>query len=191
MRYFQVIWDNVENTEFFVFERAGPDLKDTCYKLYDGEPFGDEYPKAARVYMSSDFPGMKLPDFVSNMNGALMVSRKVKESIQAIQKAPTEYLPAVIYNHKKRVASQDYFFINPLGTVDCLHLKKSKIEWHKKDVVDVEEAVLDKRKLKDLPDLFRVREKPHLYVASWTLVKAWIDMDPRPTNCFVEELEQA
>src|SRR4051794_27067262 len=191
MIYCELRWDETESDDYCVADKYCPEMKETYYRLSKGEAYGADYPKGAFIDMSEKYKGMELTDFICNMHGDLLVSRKIKESIEALQKAPTEYLPVAIRNHKKRVASSDYFFVNPLGTVDCLNLKKSEIEWFKKkEVVRVEKAVLDPKKLKDLPVLFRVKEWPAKLVVDERLVRAWISMNPRPTNCVVEEMEQ-
>ncbi|WP_163997995.1 imm11 family protein [Pyxidicoccus caerfyrddinensis] len=160
------------------------------YKLGKGERVGKDYPKNARIYMTDDFSGIALPDLVSNTRNMLIVSKKVKESIERVNKGPTEYLPVAIYNHKRRLASADYFIINPLGTFDCLDLKKSRIEYHEGDVVGVDEFVLDPKKLKKAPDLFRAREDPVAYFVSERLIGEWLDMEPRPTNIHFVDLDK-
>ena len=81
-----------------------------------GEPAAEIYPPDARVTMSPKFGGMELPDFVSNTRSLLIVSRRVKEVFEKVNRGATEYLPLAIHNHKRRLASPDYFVINPLGT---------------------------------------------------------------------------
>lgn len=161
------------------------------WKLHDGVALGADYPKGARVYMSDDERGMALPDFVGNTCSMLIVSRRVQESLHRLNSGPTEYLPLAIYNHKKRLASADYFVVNPLGTYDCLDLARSDITYHEGQVVKVNEPVLDARKLAAVPELFRLREAPNAYVVSHRVVEDWIAMDPRPTNVFLIDLEQS
>jgi hypothetical protein len=40
-----------------------------------------------------------------------------------------EYLPVQILNHKKKLASKDYFILNPLSVVDCVDIEASEVEW--------------------------------------------------------------
>ena len=191
MIFAELRWDESESDDYCVIDKYCPEMKESYWRLPDGAPYGDDYPKNAFVEMSDKRGGMELTDFICNFRGVLLVSRKVKESIEKLQTAPTEYLPVAVKNHKKRIASTHYFFVNPLGTVDCLNLRKSEIEWHKKkDVVRIEKAVLDPKKLKEAPALFRVKEWPSKYVVDDRLIDAWLAMKPRPTNCVVEELEQ-
>jgi hypothetical protein len=32
-------------------------------------------------------------------------------------------------NHKKKLASKDYFLLNPLSVVDCVDIEASEVEW--------------------------------------------------------------
>jgi hypothetical protein len=161
------------------------------YKFGKGEAFGDEYPEGARVYMSSKERGMKLPSLIGNIRSMLIVHQGVKETIEKMNKGPTEYLPLQIFNHKKRLASDEYFIINPLGGWDCLDLSASKIDYLDGKVADVLEIVLDKEKLKRVPELFRIREDTTVYVASHTLMQAVVKGDPKPTNLYIDKLPVA
>lgn len=97
-------------------------------------------------------------------------------------------MPLAIYNHKGRLASSDYFIVNPLGTVDALDLERSQIEWLGSDIVEIEKRVLDPEKLKGAPDLFRLKEEPSAYVISQRLIAKLTP--PPPTNFYVQRLEQ-
>ncbi|WIG94990.1 DUF1629 domain-containing protein [Myxococcus sp. SDU36] len=160
------------------------------YKLGKGLPLGSDYPPNARVFMTDRYKGIQVSDLIENACNLLIVSKRVKEVIERINKAPTEYLPLSIYNHKKRAASTDYFIINPLGTFDCLNLETSDIVYHNDKVVDVRNFVLDPLKLENAPHLFRVQEDSYTYIISEQLRQELRTLDPRPTNFFITELEQ-
>jgi hypothetical protein len=105
---------------------------------------------------------------------------------------PIESLPFTLFDHKKRVASRDYFIVNPLGTFDCLELQKSEIIWADEvpgAIIRVKKARLDPRKLEQAPDLFRIKEKPHAYVISGRVAAAIQQL--QPTNFYVSQLEVA
>jgi len=152
-----------------------------------------EYPAGARFYMWDRHPGVEVPSLVGNYISYLVVERRMKESIERLNEARTQYLPVSIYNHKKRLAAADYFIVNPLGTFDCLDLERSEIERLEgtEKVVAVRKLVLSAEKVKAAPALFRPREDPRRYIARGDLVKAWIQMDPTPTNVLLDELEVA
>jgi hypothetical protein len=121
----------------------------------------------------------------------LIVHREVKDVIAEVNEGPTEYLPLRIYNHKKRLASDEYFIVNPLGAQDCLDLSASKIEYMGKKIVAVKSIVLDRKKLEKAPDLFRVREDTTVYVASQRLLKRIMMGERTTTNITADVLPVA
>jgi hypothetical protein len=147
-----------------------------------GEPAAEIYPPDARVYMSRKFGGMELPDFVSNTCGLLIVHKRVKEVIERVNQGPTEFLALSIYNHKKRLASADYFVVNPLGTHDVLDMSASEIQWLDGDVVAIDKMMLDAEKVRQAPDLFRPREDPRSYIISKRIASPLRELDPPNTN---------
>jgi len=153
-----------------------------------GEPAADLYPADAHVFMSSRFGGMELADFVSNTRDLLIVHRRVKEVLEHVNRGETEYLPLAIYNHKRRLASAEYFVVNPLGTYDVLDLKASDIEWDDGDVVDVNKMVLDPKKVKKAPDLFRPNEDPTAYIISKKVATELRKLSPPNTNRHYRDL---
>jgi hypothetical protein len=160
-------------------------------RLSRGEPLAQDYPEDVRLMMSDDESGLELPDLVGNTFNVLICSAYLKKVLEKEARGPVEFLKVSIYNHRKRCASRDYFFVNPLGVVDCLDLKASKIEYHNGKVVEVEKAVFDPDKLHDAPALFRVREDPTYYVVSQDLVRTMAAMKPQPSNIRVIEIEMS
>jgi hypothetical protein len=147
-----------------------------------GEHASHIYPPDARVKMSSKFGGMELADFVSNTRGLLIVHKRVKEVIESINSGPTEFLPLAIFNHKGRLASADYYVVNPLGTWDVLDLNASDIQWSDGDVVALREIVLDREKMRNAPDLFRLKEDTSWYLISKRIASRLRELDPPNTN---------
>lgn len=188
MRYFTVNVMPMDTA--FAFTKEEPSgFKDHSYKLGEGEEVApaDGYPKDGHVRMDDDF-GRELGGIIGNTQSLMIVSRPMKEAIEKANAPRTQFLPLTILNHKRRVASADYFIVNPLGTLDCADLGASDIEFDGSDVVAVESLVLAEAKLGGAPDLFRVREDPSIYVVSQALLKAWIELKPRPKNVYVDEL---
>jgi hypothetical protein len=173
---------------FLALPPVGIELVD--YKIAKGMPIAAEYPPDVRMYMDDEHPGVKMPDLIGNSRGLFIVTARVKEEIACINQAPTEYLPVSIYNHKRRRANGSYFFVNPLGTLDCLDLQRSEIERDDDGkIISVETFVLDPKKVENAPDLFRVKENPYRYVLSEKLARALAEMDP--SNFYLDELEPA
>jgi hypothetical protein len=148
--------------------------------LHTGERIGDKYPADARIYMSEQSPGIKLSSLLGNVKNFLIVSRDFKEAVEKFCGDKVEYLPFTLYDHRKRVYSKDYFILNPLGTFDCLDLKKSDIKWSDKKpdkIVRIREHVLDRKKMKDAPQLFRIDKEPTAYVVGVELAREIYDRD--------------
>ncbi|MCI0640690.1 MAG: double-CXXCG motif protein [Gemmataceae bacterium] len=170
------------------FDRQPEDMGPIDYRMSRGVRIADEYPPDASLYMRDEYPGMKLSSLIGNTKSFLITSMPMKEVIDNLCKSEIEYLPLAIYNHKRRLASRDYFIINPIGGVDCLNLKASEIEYFEGDIVGIDKYVLDTDKLEKCPDLFRIPQHLEMYVISERLAEAF--QKNGFTNIVLEELEQ-
>jgi hypothetical protein len=139
------------------------------YELKRGVSRLAGFPAKARFDMDAAHPKeIKLPDSIHNLDGMVVVSQPLKEFVESQSPPDTEYLPVSIYNHKKRLASDSYFIINPLSVPDCIDTKKSKIVWNKikKDLIsDCSRLVLQPTSID--PGLLLFRPK---YLAKIVLV---------------------
>lgn len=177
-----------ENPNFCFLRDFPENIGLNRYKFTEGESFGSEYPDNARIYMSEKEQGEILPSLVGNTRGMLIVNNAIKKIVQEINKGPTEYLPISIFNHSKQLVSNEYFIINPIGNYDCLDLGLSEIIYLDKEVVGVDKFVLDREKIKKVPDLFRIKEDPSVYVGSQKLLEKIMAIKPTPTNIYLERL---
>ncbi|HEX5748010.1 MAG TPA: DUF1629 domain-containing protein [Archangium sp.] len=158
------------------------------YRMSQGIAMGDKYPQDAKWYMRKESPGIKLASLLATVTNLLVVERGMKEVFERTG-VPMECLPFTLYDHKKRVASTDYFIINPLGTFDCLDLEKSEIIYDEGEIVEVEKIVLDPKKLHSAPGFFRIKEDPYVRVLSHQLVDELRKLNP--TNVYLTKLEQS
>ncbi|MBW2737453.1 MAG: hypothetical protein JRE64_01115 [Deltaproteobacteria bacterium] len=147
------------------------------YRMSLGERAVLHYPENARIYLREENPGIKLAGILGNTKGYLLGSSKAKEIIEEhCRNSEIEYLPFDLYNHKKRLHSKDYFFINPIGGFDCLNEDASEIEYDPDgEVITIEEFVIDPKKLSNAPDLFRIDKDPIEYIISKRLAEALRD----------------
>lgn len=145
------------------------------YRLALGDPAKKYFPENARIALQEDHPGIRLAGILGNLCGFLIVSAAAKEVIEVYcNNILIEYLSFILFNHKNRVHSSDYFFVNPLKGFDCVSNEHSRIKYDKEgEVVLIEELVLDRAKLRNAPHLFRVDKDPSIYVVSATLLDAW------------------
>ncbi len=104
-----------------------------------------------------------------------MVHNEVSEEILKFEVGEMQVFPFTLLNHKNRVHSKDYVFLNPLYKIECINLELSKIRKRKDGKLSkILKIVLDKEKLEDLPDLFRPAEykAEYHYIYSERLVEA-------------------
>ena len=82
----------------------------------------------AAASMNEDYP--KDIGLADSLSGAsfLVVSGKVKAFLEPEKVGNIEFLPMKIMNHKGRVASEDYFVVNPLDIVDCIDKDASMVD---------------------------------------------------------------
>jgi len=177
-----------ESPEFCFLHDSPEGFHSKRRRLTQGEPAGDDFPSDARIPMSDEESGIVVPDVVGNNRGFLIVSARLAQAIEPLA-LPVEVLPVSILNHKGRVASKDHFILNPLGSHDCLDLATSEIKYLEGDVVEVKKYVFAPSKLKTLPHMFRVKEWPRTIVLADDVLKAWLTLDPEPTNLVIETAE--
>lgn len=144
---------------------------DLSYRMAKGFRMGADYPPDARVSMSRDKPGLRLASVIGNTNGFFLVDRALRDLLGSARLGDVEFLPLSILDHKGRIASRDYFVVNPIGGFDCLDRQASEIEWHGDQVVEVTRYVFAKAKVATAPDLFRIRETPRVQVMSAALAE--------------------
>jgi hypothetical protein len=101
------------------------------FLLLRGVSLADVWPVGVSCKMSPRYPkDIQLSD--SLYGGSYpVVSARLKEALtEPLSVGKTEFLPVVIINHKGRVASDEYFVVNPLETIDCIDQVKSDVKWN-------------------------------------------------------------
>lgn len=166
----------------------------SIYRIQVGQSLGDLYPAGpdgVEWQLSNACSSMKKPSLLGNTCHILAVHSDVAATIRAYEAEPLEVLSFILMNHRGRVHSTDYVFMNPIGSVDCLHTTQSKIIYATSgEVIHIDRIVLDKEKVKNCKvDLFRIREDPMVYVISERLANAF--ERKRFTNIVLSELEVA
>lgn len=151
------------------------DFTDTDSPVF-GDAIGAAWPTNVRAYLDPRFKGVKVTSFLTNSDSYILVTddakRVFEDNCKTVQ---IEYLRLSLYNHKKRLHHAGCWIVNPIGSFDCLSVDKSDILWtnHIKggEVASIKEAVLEKKKLKNAPPLFRIKERTSFCVFSEQLVR--------------------
>jgi hypothetical protein len=124
----------------------------------------EPWPSNVQFHMDPALPkAIQLPDWVKNMPSALVASKTLKAIVQGSEPADMEYLPLTLIDHKGRVASADYFMLNPFTLQDAIDQQKSAIEWNPIDptlIADCTSLVLDESRIDPRATVFRLKHYP-------------------------------
>jgi len=127
----------------------------------EGVELANGFPSNVTLRMSDRFPDdMLLADNLANTNRLIVISAGLRRFLEDEGVQHIEFLPVTILDHKGRVASADYWILNPVGLVDCLDLDKCQPEW---DVIDetkvnhVKSFAMDTSRIDESRRLFRPR----------------------------------
>lgn len=174
--------------EFCFLEAHPPDDDNHVRRLSMGQRVGEAYPSDFSFYMDERNPGFHLPSLIGNTLLLLIVRRDIKEAIALVNTGEIEFKPILLINHKKKLASQDYFIVNPIGHLAVLDEKRSDVTNRGQNRYRLRgKPVLSREKLREAPDLFRLREDVFTIIVSSALVDALRPL--RPTNFLMSKLE--
>jgi hypothetical protein len=191
MNYYRIDVYDRQDPDYCFIERPPEEIHLLSSCISGGLPAAAEYPDNVIAKMDHNESGILLSDFIGNSELSLICSGRVKAVIEKHCGDFCEYLPVSIENHKGRIASSDYFYINPLGLHDCLNLSLSDIKRTEDGkVLRVRKYVFDFNKLKDVPPLFRVPEDKTRYFISPKLADALQEI-PELTNLNLEPINVA
>ena len=145
-------------------------------------------PSEVKMRLAEDHPGLQLPSFIGNTDQYLMVKKEIADIILEHNVDEVQVFPFTLMNHKDRVHSKDYVFLNPLGIYDCLNQELSDFKKRKSGAIrGVRKYVIDKEKVQDLPDLFRVKEDSSEIFYSKRLVDRL--REEKVTNFVIKEVK--
>lgn len=156
MEYF--IWKQQYIDEYVMLNGVIEEVEDE-HLLTKGISFKDKWSKDAFTKFDDDFPdSLKLVDNLCGTN-YIIISKPLKEFLKKNTSANVEYLPLKILNHKGRVASEDYFFLNPLDIVDCIDKDSSELVWDNNlNIIDFcENLRLNKDEIDKNLNIFRAK----------------------------------
>ena len=167
-----VIWSNRYTEGHCVIE--GPEGVPDAYRLNKGVPVSKGWPTKAICRMSNDFP--KDLELVDNLYGSrfVVISKALRDELVGAGVQNVEFLPVQIHNHKKRLASADYFLLNPPETIDCIDIAASGVTWNSINpelISTCKKMVLKVASIPDTTRVLRPKHAPSVILVDATLSK--------------------
>ena len=154
-----VIWDAADVPDACVVQQLEGVEDD--WELAEGVSRTATFPDDATLRMDPDHPhDMMLVDNLVNTEMLIVVSGKLRASLEGRALASVEYLPVSVLDHRGKVASNEYTIVHPIDPVDCLDCEASGVEWSEMDedcVDSIESLVLNETAVPNERSLFRVK----------------------------------
>jgi hypothetical protein len=171
MRYFQ--WSNAFEKNNCVL--AGLDF-DVASELHRGKSLAKKRKKPYVYPMDPEYKkNIRLTDSLMNDMHTIVASPRLRDLLVDRLGKAIEVLEVHVQDHKGRIASKDYSIINLLDLKACVDLDRSTTFWGnldgKRTVLDVEDMVLDPKKIGKDSLLFRANPPTRTIVAREDLVK--------------------
>ena len=161
-QYFMVT--EIESDESCLIDDLPRPLNKTLWRATEGGRMDAEYSAGVRLKFAKR-SGLVIPDYIPNTLLMPMVTGKLKALLEKEAGVEIEFLPFALYNHKGRVAAEDCFIANVIGTQDCADMTKTRGE---KSIIspgefeEMRRLVLDPDKVPPDAKLFRVSVFPRL-----------------------------
>jgi hypothetical protein len=158
---------------FVIEKNAGIDLEDI---LADSLPASQRsaVDMCALMRMAKG-EGMQLSGLIDNTVKFLILHASIVETLLHGHNPDhaIEVLPLVIINQKGRVASTDYRVVNPIVSVDCLDLDRSRIDrLPTGEIVKIEIPVLDAARINPSRNIFRLASNPYMIFVKTDVLSA-------------------
>jgi hypothetical protein len=159
---------------------TAPKQIEKAFQLERGISRAENWPVDVTCEMSQEFP--KDIELTDNMHGAgfIVVSLRLRDFLTEYGVNGVEYLPVQILNHKKKLASKDYFILNPLSVVECIDIEASEVQWSvvRKDFIDsCARLVIRDALVPGDVHVFRPTHLPRRILVRSELVKALTDAE--------------
>ncbi len=131
------------------------------WKLTNATSVLSEWPDDVTLRMDPDFKRqIKLSDHLGNPARVIIASLALRQFLEGRGVPYLEFLPIRIYNHKRKVASEEYTLLNLLGIQDCMDMDASGVTWNSilpEYIAEVDHIVLDEDRVEEGVVLFRAK----------------------------------
>jgi len=168
--YYVLRYDGFSDNEALPLPR--PELPDPDMEFHNGVVVSKP-PKMITFTMTKKERG-ELGDWVPTGLPGLVISGKFRKTLEGAGADNVQYVPAEIYDEVAKKTYSDYFVANVIGLVDCIDLKRSKLEMRAAlpdKIRDILELHIDEKRAGDQP-LFRLARKSSLVLVSERVKKA-------------------
>jgi len=176
MKYYILRNDRSKDDGAVIDEAPVNGPKEYMYKKL--KPLLKKFPTNAEVYFSDNYPdAIKLYDFVDNICGLLIISKKVQQLFEKLDIQSVEYLPVRMRDHSENLLEKaDYYILNSFRDIDFINFEKSDVVMNsmKKDRIFKINGptYIDAQKIPENTHLFRTARWPKVYFVSELLVNA-------------------
>jgi len=149
------------------------------YKFSKGVALAGQFPQLPGYQMSDEYPDNRLlTDFQDNTDDLLIISQAFADIVKSLPHGQMEFLPIKIINHRNKVASDSYYLLNIIGTVDCLDLEKSTYKQSAMDadeIFSIQNMVLLEDRIPENTSIYRLHRMPTLFLVSEPLKNAVVE----------------
>lgn len=149
------------------------------FMLTRGDSLAGAWPEDVSFRMDPDFPRqIALSDHLLNPENLIIASPALASFFKGVASLNLEYLPVTVYNHKGRVASDEYQIVHLINPQACIDTAASGVEWNSINpnwIDTVENLVIDESKIDPDVPLFRVKHLRDAIVIRDDLAEAIVD----------------
>ena len=142
------------------------DLQEKGWRITEGRRMAHRYPAGCSFQMGRLFPGIMVPDMINNLFQYWLVSKKLKALLAQEADVEIEFLPFTLLNHKGRIAAEECYIANVIGTEDCVDLERTEARLSHLEPGTFSRLFRLHLEGARVPDkkLFRLRQMPHVMV---------------------------
>jgi hypothetical protein len=124
--YFEVVYKTYKGGCFATYLSN----RELAWPLKTGKSVAAAWPADMTFSMDPEQPkNVTLIDYIDNLEGFLLASPRLTTFLRDQRLMEVEFLPVIILDHKKRVASKDYTIVNCYHVVDCVDQNGSDFKW--------------------------------------------------------------
>lgn len=156
-----------DDPTFCVIEHLPESLQEKRWRIPKGLRMDHRYPSGVRLQMGSRHPGIVVPDRIKNLVSYCLVSQKLKDLLESEVETEIEFLSFMLYNHKGRVAKDDCYIVNVIGTEDCVDLSRTEAREDpsvRGTFMSLRKLYLDDSRINPRAKLFRIRQMPKVMI---------------------------